>query len=74
MRGGTPQGGINFFFQEFFASIDKILLLAGGLGGRAIILWDLRLFSLIFPISRELVGKLVYTFFLIIKRAAFHLW
>ena len=52
MRGGTPQGGINFFFQEFFASIDKILLLAGGLGGGLLFYGDLRLFSLIFPFSR----------------------
>ena len=35
--GGTLRGELNFFFQGFFASIDKIFLLVGELGDRLLL-------------------------------------
>ena len=40
--------GLSSGFKEFFASIKKILMLAGGLGAGLIILWGLGTF-LVFP-------------------------
>ena len=45
---GTLRERFNFCFEEFFVSIDKGFILAGGSGHWVIILWGLGTF-LIFP-------------------------
>ena len=57
--------GLTSVFQEFFASINKIFILAGRLGTRLfLIFWDLRSY-----VVRQLVRQLVYTVFISNNRA-----
>ena len=63
------------FFQEFFASIGKSSILGGGLSARVQISWHFLISWR--PMScavRHLVTQLVYTMFITINHASFHLW
>ena len=67
-------------FREFFASINKIFILAGRLGTRLLFCEVLRLFWYLLiskdpksEVVRQLVRQFVYTMFISHNRASFHL-
>ena len=68
-------------FQEFFASIDKAFILAGGVGAR-LSFYEIQTVSRYFLISEDpksqvvwqLVRQLVYTMFISNNRTSFDLW
>ena len=80
MRNSALREKLSSIFQEFFASISKISILAGRLG-TGLSSYGVLTLSWYFLISedakskvvRQLVRKLVYTMFISNNRASFHL-